>query len=115
MTGIQMQRDYGMLGQDAKLAEAAGLKSAEWYHSEVSRQAMKELMKRVDGPAIRDTIVWLGAMVIFAAWAIWIWPSWWASACSAADAFSAARRSFAGGIVFPRCSSAGQWRCPSWA
>lgn len=76
MPDIRLQRDYGMLGQDAKLAEAAGLKSAEWYHSQVARQDMKDLMKRMDGPAIRDTIIWLGAMMIFAAWAIWIWPSW---------------------------------------
>ncbi len=78
MPDIQPRRDYGMLGQDAKLAEAAGLKSAEWYHSDVSRQAMKDLMKRTDGPAIRDTVIWLGAMAAFAAWTIWIWPSWWA-------------------------------------
>jgi fatty acid desaturase len=71
-------RDYGMLGVDAKAAEAAGLKSAAWYHTEIPRQTIKELMKRKDGPAIRDTIIWLGAMVLFAAWAIYIWPSWWA-------------------------------------
>ena len=71
-------RDYAMLGQDAKLAEEAGLKSAQWYHSDVPRATMKELMKRHDGPAIRDTIIWLGAMLLFAAWAIYIWPSWWA-------------------------------------
>jgi len=71
-------RDYGMLGADAKAAEAAGLKSAAWYHSDVPRQQMKELMKRKDGPAIRDTAIWLGALILFAACAIWIWPSWWA-------------------------------------
>ena len=71
-------RDYGMLGQDAKLAEEAGLKSAQWYHSEIPRAVIKDLMKRKDGPAIRDTSIWLGAMIIFAMWAIWIWPSWWA-------------------------------------
>jgi len=72
-------RDYGMLGQDAKRAEQAGLKSAAWYHTEMPRAQMKELMKRSDGPAIRDTIIWLGAMVLFAAWAIYSWPSWWAA------------------------------------
>ena len=71
-------RDYAMLGQDAKAAEAAGLKSAVWYHTDVPRAQIKELMKRHDGPAIRDTIIWLGAMLLFAALAIWIWPSWWA-------------------------------------
>ena len=71
-------RDYGMLGPDAKAAEAAGLKSAQWYHSELPRAQMKELMRRSNAPAIRDTIIWLGAMVLLAAWTIWIWPSWWA-------------------------------------
>jgi fatty acid desaturase len=53
--------------------------SAEWYHTEVARKDLKELMKRSDGPAIRDTIIWLGLMVVFAALAIWLWPSWWAA------------------------------------
>lgn len=72
-------RDYGMLGTDAEAAVAAGLKSAEWYHTEVSRKDMKELMKRSNGPAIRDTIIWLGLMVVFAVLAAWLWPSWWAA------------------------------------
>ena len=71
-------RDYGMLGSDAEVAMSNGLKSAEWYHTEVLRKDMKELMKRSDGPAIRDTIIWLGLMVVFAAIAVWVWPSWWA-------------------------------------
>jgi fatty acid desaturase len=70
-------RDYGMLGQDAKAAVTAGLKSAEWYHTDIPRQQIKELMKRSDGPAIRDTIIWLGAMVWFAAATIYLWPGWW--------------------------------------
>lgn len=77
MDGTSTKRDYGMLGHDARLANAAGLKSAAWYHSDIARKDMKDLMKRVDGPAIRDTILWLGAMLLLAAWAIWIWPSWW--------------------------------------
>jgi fatty acid desaturase len=71
-------RDYGMLGVEAAEAVKAGLKSAEWYHSDVARKDIKELMKRVDGPAIRDTIIWLGLMLVFAATAIYVWPSWWA-------------------------------------
>ncbi len=70
-------RDYGMLGRDAQLAVERGLKSAEWYHTEVARKDLKDLMKRSDGPAIRDTILWLGLMLVFAAAAIWAWPSLW--------------------------------------
>jgi fatty acid desaturase len=71
-------RDYGMLGLEAAEAVKAGLKSADWYHSDVARKDIKELMKRVDGPAIRDTIIWLGLMEVFAAAAIFLWPTWWA-------------------------------------
>jgi fatty acid desaturase len=71
-------RDYGLLGAETDAAIKAGLKSAEWYHTDIPRKDMKELMKRVDGPAIRDTIIWLGLMIVFAAAAIWLWPSWWA-------------------------------------
>jgi fatty acid desaturase len=72
-------RDYGMLGREAAEAINAGLKSAAWYHTDVPRKDMKELMKRVDGPAIRDTIIWLGLMVVFAGLAVYLWPSWWAA------------------------------------
>ena len=37
-------RDYGLTGPEARHAIAAGLASAEWYHSEVPRKVMKELM-----------------------------------------------------------------------
>ena len=71
-------RDYGLLGREAEAAVKAGLKSAEWYHSDVARKDIKELMKRKDGPAIRDTLIWLGLMLAFAAIAIYLWPSRWA-------------------------------------
>jgi fatty acid desaturase len=72
-------RDYGMLGRDSEAAAKAGLKSAEWYHTEIPRKTMKDLMQRSDAPAIRDTIIWLGLMVIFAGLAVYLWPSWWAA------------------------------------
>ena len=31
---MQTNRDYALLGRDAKLAEDIGLISAEWYHSD---------------------------------------------------------------------------------
>ena len=37
-------------------AVETGLASAEWYHTDVPRKAMKELMQRSDRPAIRDTV-----------------------------------------------------------
>ena len=61
------QRDYSLVGPDSRRAVEIGLASAEWYHSEVPRSVMKDLMKRTDGPAIRDTILWF-ALLIGGAW-----------------------------------------------
>jgi hypothetical protein len=52
------KRDYSPFGPDAKRAVESGLTAAEWYHTEVPRKVMKELMARSDQPAIRDTIIW---------------------------------------------------------
>jgi fatty acid desaturase len=38
---------------------------------------MKALMKRDDQPAIRDTVIWLGLMVVFASGAYLTWPTLW--------------------------------------
>src|SRR3569833_2736235 len=70
-------RDYGLLGRDAKLAVERGLSAAEWYHTDIPRKTMKELMQRSDGPAIRDTIIWLLGFVVFGAGAIYFYGSWW--------------------------------------
>ena len=72
-------RDYDLLGLSGKRAVDIGLAAAEWYHSDVSREEMRELMRRSDGPALRDSIVYYGAMVLFAAMGIYLWPSWWSA------------------------------------
>jgi fatty acid desaturase len=72
------KRDYSLVGRDAQRAVETGLAAAEWYHTDVPRKQMKELMQRSDGPAIRDTIVWLGLMAAFAAGGIYFWGTWWA-------------------------------------
>ena len=59
----------------APRAVETGLAAAEWYHTDVPRKAMKELMQRRDGPAIRDTAIWLGAMAVFAGLAVALWPT----------------------------------------
>ena len=69
------QRDYGLLGPEAEKAVTAGLKSAEWYHTNLSRKEMKALMQRSDEIAIRDTLLWLGLIIAFASLAIFLWPS----------------------------------------
>ena len=70
-------RDYSLTGPSSKRALEIGLASAEWYHTEVPRKTMKELMTRSDGPAIRDTILWALGHVLFAAGGIYFWGTWW--------------------------------------
>ena len=72
-------RDYDLLGSSGKRAVDIGLAAAEWYHSDVSRQEMKELMRRSDGPALRDSVIYYGAMILLAVLGIYLWPSWWSA------------------------------------
>ena len=72
------KRDYNLLGPDAQRAVQTGLAAAQWYHSDVPRREMKELMQRSDSPAIRDTILLFAAMAVFAGLGIALWPSFWA-------------------------------------
>ncbi len=60
------RRDYSLLGEDGRRAVETGLAAAEWYHTDVPRKDMKALMQRSDQPAIRDTIIYYGAMIVFA-------------------------------------------------
>lgn len=70
-------RDYRLSESNAQRAFDQGLASAEWYHTEVDRKAMKALMKRRDGPAIRDTAIWLGLLIGSGAALVLLWGSWW--------------------------------------
>ena len=72
-------RDYSLLGPDGRRAVETGLAAAEWYHTDIPRKEMKALMQRSDWPALRDTVLWLGLMVVFAGIGIALWPSWWSA------------------------------------
>ncbi len=79
MTAIDMPpegRDYSLTGPEAERATRAGLASADWYHSDVPRKEMKALMKRTDGPATRDTILWFALLGLTAAGGIYFWGTW---------------------------------------
>ncbi|GAB2178430.1 fatty acid desaturase family protein [Dongia sp. agr-C8] len=77
-------RDYSLTGPDGALAVERGLASAAWYHSDIPRKTMKALMQRSDQPALRDTAIWLGAMVVFGGLGAWSWGTWWCLPCFAA-------------------------------
>src|SRR5215207_9039040 len=76
-TGRPAKRDYSLIGHDAQLAVANGLAAAEWYHTDIPRRTMKEFMRRTDGPALRDTMLWVALFVLFGYGAAALWGSWW--------------------------------------
>lgn len=74
-----MERDYSLVGKESRSAVEAGLADATWYQSPVSRERMRELLERRDGPAIRDTLLWLG-LIAGSGYAFYaLWGSWWAA------------------------------------
>ena len=70
------RKDYSLTGESAAKAIEQGLASAEWYHSDIPRKTMKDLMQRRDGPALRDTAIWIALIVLSAAGGIYFWGTW---------------------------------------
>jgi len=75
------KRDYSLVGLDTAAAIASGLSAAQWYACPIPRKNLKELMKRSDGPAIRDTAIWLSALVTSGVLGYLTWGTWWAVPC----------------------------------
>ena len=84
MTAQVQRRDYSLVGEDGRLAVDAGLAGAEWYVCPIPRKRMKELMQRSDGPAIRDTLIWIAAFAVTGTLGYLTWGTWWAVPCFAA-------------------------------
>jgi fatty acid desaturase len=78
MAIVVQRRDYSITGPESKLAQERGLAAADWYTTSIPRQKLKELMKRKNGPAIRDTLIWFGGLVILGYLGYLTWGSWWA-------------------------------------
>ena len=70
--------DYSLTGENAERAVELGLAEADWYQCPIPRATMRKLLERKDGPGIRDSIIWFGLIVGFAAATIALWGSWWA-------------------------------------
>ena len=70
------ERDYSLIGCSSERAQEQGLVAAEWYHTDVPRQRMKALMRRRNGPAIRDTLIWFALLAITGFGGYWFWGSW---------------------------------------
>ena len=71
-------RDYTLGGPEAARAIDRGLVNADWYQTPVDRKVLKDLMRRSDGPAVRDTALWLVLLVSFGVLGVLTWGTWWA-------------------------------------
>lgn len=60
---VLTKKDYSLTGTESKLALQKGLAEANWYTSPVPREKMLQLLVRKNGPAIRDTLIWLGLII----------------------------------------------------
>jgi Na+-transporting NADH:ubiquinone oxidoreductase subunit F len=70
--------DYSLVGKDTARAIEQGLAEATWYASPVSKEAMRDLLERRDGPAIRDTLLWFALLFSAGVCVFMLWGSWWA-------------------------------------
>ncbi len=79
--GRERLERYSLTGPENQAAVEAGLAGGDWFRSAVPRKRMKELMRRSDYPAVRDTVIWIGLILLFGGLGItfWtVWHSWWA-------------------------------------
>jgi fatty acid desaturase len=70
--------DYSLTSERGKQAIERGLYQGNWYKSPVPREVMKGLMKRSDGPALRDTALWFAILIVCGAAGAFLWGTWWA-------------------------------------
>jgi fatty acid desaturase len=78
---VSERRDYSLTGADSALAARRGLATARWYNCPIDRKQLKTLMRRRNWPAVRDTLVWLGALAISGFAAVHYWGGWAAVPC----------------------------------
>ncbi len=74
---IEILRDYSLIGVEAEKAVEMGLSDAEWYQTPVSKEKMRELLIRKNGPATWDTLLWLGLIggsgyLFYILWGSWL-------------------------------------------
>ncbi len=75
---IKPYRDYALDGPANAAAVQAGLANADWYQTPVERKLLKDLMQRSDGPALRDTALWIGLLILTGGLGVWLWGTFWA-------------------------------------
>jgi Na+-transporting NADH:ubiquinone oxidoreductase subunit F len=65
------RRDYSLTGTESALAVERGLADADWFRPAIDPTRLRALQVRGDARATRDTLLWLGLLVVAA------WCAWW--------------------------------------
>jgi len=74
-----MVKDYALSGEAGREAVASGRANPKWYRTNVAPEDIRALMEKSDAIALRDTAIWFAALLISAAIAVALWPSWWSA------------------------------------
>lgn len=72
---------YRLTSPAGDFAVDHGLTRGDWYHSEVSRDRMKVLVRRSDARALRDALLWVGLAAASASAGVLLWGGWGAIPC----------------------------------
>jgi fatty acid desaturase len=62
--GTEPLARYDLTGLEGRQAVADGLAGGAWFRSAIPRKRLKELMRRSDDHATKDTAIWLGSMAL---------------------------------------------------
>lgn len=74
-----MAKDYSLTGETGRHAVESGLAHPSWFRPKVDPKKIRALMEKSDRIATRDTVLWIGAMVLFAGIGTALWPSIWSA------------------------------------
>ncbi|MCF2870372.1 fatty acid desaturase family protein [Octadecabacter sp. G9-8] len=72
-----MGKNYDLTGPTGRAALANGTANPAWFRPDVDPKDIRVLMQKSDAIALRDTVLWLGLMIVFAITATLLWPTWW--------------------------------------
>jgi fatty acid desaturase len=60
--GSELLARYDLTGPEGRQAVDEGLSGGSWFRTAIARKRMKELVRRSDEHATKDTAIWLGSM-----------------------------------------------------
>jgi hypothetical protein len=77
-----LTKKYQLVGEAGDVTDLTqdsfeGEVEAEWFSARIDRKKLKALMRRTDGPAIRQFGLWLIILIASGAGAVATWGTWW--------------------------------------